>query len=108
MYFSVELRRTRPLNIITTLYNFKMNSATHTFYYVYILQCKDESHYVGCTNSLESRLLHHQRGYNHYTKSRRPVNLQTCIAFTDKQKAYEFERYLKSGSGRAFMYKRLV
>jgi len=31
----------------------------------------------------------------------------TYIAFSDEQKAIEFERYLKSASGRAFANKRL-
>ena len=30
------------------------------------------------------------------------------LLFSDKQKAYDFERYLKTGSGHAVMYKRLV
>jgi putative endonuclease len=29
--------------------------------------------------------------------------LITYIAFTDKYKAFEFEKYLKGGSGRAFL-----
>ena len=36
-----------------------------------------------------------------------PVKLNTYIAFYDKYKAFEFEKYLKSGSGRAFAQKRL-
>ncbi len=33
--------------------------------------------------------------------------IKTAIAFTDKQKALDFERYLKTSSGRAFAKKRL-
>jgi hypothetical protein len=36
-----------------------------------------------------------------------PWGLVTYIAFSDEQKAMEFERYLKSASGRAFANKRL-
>jgi putative endonuclease len=32
---------------------------------------------------------------------------ETYIAFMDEKKAFEFEKYLKSGSGRAFAKKRL-
>ena len=32
----------------------------------------------------------------------------TYIAFNNKYKAYDFEKYLKSGSGRAFAKKRLI
>jgi len=43
-----------------------------------------------------------------YTSSRLPIELVTYIAFTDKYKAFNFEKYLKSGSGKAFANKRLV
>jgi hypothetical protein len=42
------------------------------------------------------------------TSDRLPIVLITYIAFTDKYKAFEFEKYLKGGSGRAFLSKRLV
>jgi hypothetical protein len=37
-----------------------------------------------------------------------PWKLVYYSAFVDKQKAKDFELYLKSGSGKAFVYKRLV
>ena len=36
-----------------------------------------------------------------------PWKIKTAISFTDKQKALEFETYLKTASGRAFAKKRL-
>ena len=75
---------------------------------VYILKCSDGSHYVGCTSNLENRLIRHGRGEVHYTSTRLPVEVETTINFNDKYKAFFFEKYLKSGSGRAFMFKRLV
>jgi putative endonuclease len=36
-----------------------------------------------------------------------PWELVTYIAFTKDKKAFEFEKYLKSGSGKAFSNKRL-
>ncbi|PKP21679.1 MAG: hypothetical protein CVU05_06250 [Bacteroidetes bacterium HGW-Bacteroidetes-21] len=76
--------------------------------YVYILKCSDNSHYTGCTGNLEERILRHNNGYVKSTKGKLPVELITCITFTDKYKAFFFEKYLKSGSGRAFMNKRLI
>jgi len=76
-------------------------------YFVYILQCADSSFDTGCTNNLEERMIRHNSGLVHFTKDKLPVQLVTYIAFTDKYKAYEFEKYLKSGSGRAFDKKRL-
>ena len=75
---------------------------------VYILECADKTHYVGCTSSLDERLRRHNNKEVHYTKSRLPIKLITHIVFNDKYKAYDFEKYLKSGSGRAFFKKRLV
>lgn len=75
---------------------------------VYILKCKDGSYYVGCTSDIKERLTRHGTGVVHYTSSRLPIELITYINFKDKYKAFEFEKYLKSGSGRAFMQKRLI
>ena len=76
-------------------------------WYVYILKCSDNSFYTGCTSDLKERLKRHQKGQVHYTQDKLPVTLNTYIAFTDKYKAYSFEKYLKTGSGRAFASKRL-
>lgn len=47
-------------------------------YYTYILQCFDQTYYVGCTNNLEKRLIEHNASKKgaHYTKLRRPVTLK--------------------------------
>jgi putative endonuclease len=75
---------------------------------VYILQCSDKTYYTGCTSDLEDRLIRHGKGEITYTSTRLPVQLITYIAFTDKYKAYNFEKYLKSGSGKAFSQKRFI
>ena len=77
-------------------------------YIVYILKCSDKKPYTGCTENLEERLERHENGYVPATKDRRPVQLITYIVFNNKYKAFEFEKYLKSGSGRAFINKHLV
>jgi putative endonuclease len=77
-------------------------------YYVYILQCNDASPYTGCTKDLKAGFQRHISGLVPATKPRLPVNLVFYCAFKDKYKAFEFEKYLKSGSGRAFMQKRLI
>jgi predicted GIY-YIG superfamily endonuclease len=75
---------------------------------VYILKCSDNSYYTGCTSDLEARIERHNEGKVKSTSYRIPVNLVTYISFTEKHKAYFFEKYLKSGSGRAFMNKRFI
>jgi len=74
-------------------------------YCVYILKCADGRPYTGCTEDLAERLQRHNNGYVPATENRRPVELVTHIVFNDKYKAFEFEKYLKSGSGRAFINK---
>jgi len=76
--------------------------------YVYLLRCSDNSIYTGCTNNIDNRIDRHQNGMVHYTKDKLPVELITYIAFQEKYKAYQFEKYLKSGSGIAFRNKRLI
>lgn len=77
-------------------------------WYVYILKCSDDSYYTGCTGNLKKRLNQHSEANVHYTKDKLPIELVTYIAFNDKYKAYQFEKYLKSGSGIAFRNKRLI
>ena len=76
--------------------------------HVYLLRCSDETIYTGCTGNLKQRMKAHNDGQVSYTKSKLPFELITFITFTDKYKAYQFEKYLKSGSGKAFMNKRLI
>ena len=79
------------------------------FFYVYILQSETvvETFYVGFTEDLQVRLKTHNSGQVPHTAKFRPWRIKTAIAFTDHQRAVEFERYLKSASGRAFAKKRL-
>ncbi len=74
-------------------------------HYVYILKCSDNKSYVGCTNDLKDRTNRHQKGCVPATKNRLPVVLYSYFAFDDENIAFNFEKYLKSGSGRAFMKK---
>lgn len=75
-------------------------------YAVYMLKCSDETFYIGFSANIKNRFKAHQAGEVKYTKSKLPVELIHVSYFKEKQKAYEFERYLKSGSGIAFRNKR--
>jgi predicted GIY-YIG superfamily endonuclease len=79
------------------------------FFYVYILRSEvaPEAFYVGFTGDLRARLKTHNSGQVSHTAKFRPWRIKTAIAFTDRPCANEFERYLKSASGRAFAKKRL-
>ena len=74
-------------------------------YYVYFLICSDNKTYLGCCDDLKARLERHKLGNVPATKERLPVKLNSYFAFSNKYTAYNFEKYLKSGSGRAFMKK---
>jgi len=74
-------------------------------HYVYILFCKDKRTYIGCSNDLKDRLQRHEKGYIDATKNRLPIKLICYFAFEKETTAFDFEKYLKSGSGRAFMKK---
>jgi predicted GIY-YIG superfamily endonuclease len=77
--------------------------------YVYILQSINypERHYTGRTDDLDKRIEKHNAGLVSHTAKFAPWRLQTHIGFSDPLRAVEFEKYLKSGSGRAFAKKRL-
>ena len=75
---------------------------------VYSLKCSYGKYYTGCTSDLEDRMKRHQSGQVPATQDRLPVALVTYVVFSGKQKAHDFEKYLKTGSGRAVMNKRLV
>ena len=77
--------------------------------YVYILRSvgPEEHFYVGLTNDLRERLRKHNAGEVPHTSKFRPWALKTYLGFDSPERAVAFERYLKSGSGRAFAKKRL-
>jgi len=76
-------------------------------YYIYSLKCKN-GYYIGCTNDLKDRIYRHQNGYVPATAKRLPIELEFYFAIRNKYKAFEFEKYLKSGSGRAFAKRHLA
>ena len=77
-------------------------------YAVYILKCANSKYYTGYTSKIDTRLIAHSKDEVSFTKDKLPVTLVHLSLFSNKQKAYDFERYLKSGSGVAFRNKRLV
>ena len=78
-------------------------------YYVYLLESEHDPtrRYVGLTANLRQRLKEHNGGKSAHTAKYLPWQIKTYIAFSDQEKAEQFERYLKSGSGHDFAKKRL-
>jgi predicted GIY-YIG superfamily endonuclease len=59
-------------------------------------------HYIGITNDLLARLKWHNDGPCGHTGSHRPWWVVVSLEFPNEKEAVRFEKYLKSGSGRAF------
>jgi len=59
--------------------------------------------YVGISSDVDQRLNEHNSGKCKQTKKHRPWKLMVSISFNDEKTARRFERYLKTGSGRAFV-----
>jgi putative endonuclease len=79
-------------------------------YYVYVLRSKthpDET-YIGSTRDLRRRLTEHNAGKSVHTNKFKPWELMAYIAMPERHLAEELERYLKSGSGRAFANRHLL
>lgn len=79
-------------------------------HYIYILQSLDfpDQFYVGQTTNLKQRFIMHNDGRVPHTTKYKPWKLVTYLGFSNKSSALAFEKYLKSSSGRAFKYKRLL
>ena len=79
-------------------------------FYVYLLQSilRPQEHYVGFSEDLKERLKDHNSGKSVHTNKFKPWKLVGYFAFSDIQTAKDFEYYLKTGSGRAFLNKHFL
>jgi putative endonuclease len=78
-------------------------------HYVYILQSlsRPDQYYTGLCADVANRLAAHNAGQSPHTSKFKPWRLVSAHYFEDADVAAAFERYLKTGSGRAFAAKRL-
>jgi predicted GIY-YIG superfamily endonuclease len=80
-------------------------------YHVYILRSisHPDQIYTGFSAvDIATRLERHNAGTTPSTRRYRPWEIAWYGVFPDRDRATAFERYLKSGSGRAFLRKRLI
>jgi putative endonuclease len=77
--------------------------------FVYTLQsiADPDQFYTGLTNDVSERLTAHDAGQSPHTSKFKPWRLISFHFFERPETAAAFERYLKSGSGRAFAKKHL-
>jgi predicted GIY-YIG superfamily endonuclease len=71
---------------------------------VYVLKSDTVAncYYTGLTVDVAVRLATHNSGGSAHTAADRPWRVVVTLEFDEESKAVRFERYLKSGSGRAF------
>ena len=76
-------------------------------HYTYILRSisNPDKTYVGYTSNLKARFKTHNSGQSISTAKNISWELEFYSAFDTKEKALAFEKYLKSGSGKAFTKK---
>jgi len=95
LHFSRELRLGKPTN------------SMGKFFYICILQSESDENrfYTGLTDDLPKRLKGHNSGRVLNKAKWKPWRLKAYFALPDRIRAAEFEQYLKSASGRAFVNK---
>jgi len=72
--------------------------------FVYLLRSDvTGARYVGLTSDVPLRLAAHNSGQNRSTVRGRPWHLVVTVEFQREMAAVRFEKYLKSGSGWAFI-----
>ncbi len=78
-------------------------------YFVYLLKSINfpDQAYIGCTTNIANRFKVHNFGGSPHTAKYKPWTLHAYFAFEEKQRAYDFEKYLKSHAGKSFASKRL-
>jgi putative endonuclease len=70
---------------------------------VYILfSVNFQKHYTGFTSNLEQRILSHNELGKDWTSKYRPWEVIYTKDFESKKEAIEYEKWLKSGTGRRF------
>lgn len=58
--------------------------------------------YSGLATNVEDRIAAHNAGMSSHTASGRPWKFVAAVELATEERAVDFERYLKSGSGRAY------
>ena len=76
--------------------------------YILVSSFDKTRYYIGITEDVDRRLKEHNMGDSGYSKRYAPWELETRIVFRNKSLAEQFEKYLKAGSGQAFLKRHLI
>ena len=79
-------------------------------FFVYILESIKNSSkiYIGASRNIDKRLIEHNSGIVPSTKPYTPWKIKAYVCIENEVNAFELEKYFKTGSGKAFIKKRLI
>ena len=79
-------------------------------FYVYVIVSErlPDRYYIGFSSRSRDRLNEHDAGKNPSTAAFIPWKIHAVFGFTSERQARLFERYLKGGSGRAFLRRHVL
>ena len=78
-------------------------------WFVYVIRSiKSNYRYIGSTNDLKRRIDEHNSGISRSTSPYKPFDLEAYVAVNSEAKARALEKYFKTGSGKAVLYKRIL
>jgi len=83
---------------------------TPPMFHVYVItsETHPERYYIGFSSRPDDRLTEHNAGKNPSTANFRPWRFAALLSFPSEEQARRFERYLKGGSGRAFLRRHIL
>ena len=76
--------------------------------YVIISETHSDRYYIGSSSRPRARLDEHNAGKNPSTVGSIPWRFAAIFSFPSEHQARSFERYLKGGSGRAFLRRHIL
>ncbi len=65
-------------------------------------------YYIGFTENIDQCIKEHNEGKSLHTAKYGPWEIAVYLTVPSKTKALDLERYLKSGSGRAFLQRHIL
>jgi putative endonuclease len=79
-------------------------------YHVYVIVSENipARYYIGFSTRPRERLQEHNSGKNPSTVAHIPWRFGAVFSFPSEQQARRFERYIKGGSGRAFLKRHVL
>jgi putative endonuclease len=76
--------------------------------YVIVSESRQVRYYIGFSSRPDDRLTEHNAGKNPSTAAFVPWRFAGIFSFPSEEQARRFERYLKGGSGRAFLRRHVL